>query len=54
MIFVGTAVCFLLEQNSQLNYNKSESIFSHASITVWNDLPLDIWKAAAFHHSKLN
>ena len=32
----------LLEKTSQINYNKSESIFSHASVTVWNDLPLDI------------
>ena len=31
-----------MEKTSQLNYNKSESIFSHASVTVWNDLPLGL------------
>ena len=37
----------LLEKSSQLNYNKSESIFSHASVTVWNDLPLDVHKSSS-------
>ena len=37
----------LLEKTNQLNYNKSESIFSHASVTVWNDLPLDIWESSS-------
>ena len=32
----------LLETTSQLNYNKSASIFSHSSVTVWNNLPFDI------------
>ena len=30
-----------------VSYNKSESIFSHASIIVWNDLPLDIWESGS-------
>ena len=32
----------LLETTSQLNYNKSASIFSHSSVSVWNNLPFDI------------
>ena len=29
------------------DYNKSGLIFSHALVTVWNDLPLDIWKSSS-------
>ena len=32
----------LLELTNHLNYNKSESIFSHSSVTVCNNLPFDI------------
>ena len=42
----------LLEKTSQLNYNKSESIFSHASVTVWNDLPLDIRESSSISSFK--
>ena len=42
----------LLERTSQLNYNKSESIFSHALDTVWNDLPIDIWQRSSISSFK--
>ena len=32
----------LLETTSQLNCKKSASIFSHFSVTVWNNLPFYI------------
>ena len=32
----------LLETTNKLNYNKSASIFSHSSVTVWNNLPFEI------------
>ena len=45
-----------LEKTSPLNYNKSESIFSRASVTVWNDLPLDIRESSSilWFKTKLN
>ena len=47
MIFVGNRDRLSLEKISQLNYNKFESTFSHASVTVWNDLPLDIRESSS-------
>ena len=48
MIFVELQ-CAFAEKTTTVNwdYNKSGSIFSHALVTVWNDLPLDIWKSSS-------
>ena len=34
------------------DYNKSGLIFSHVLVTVWNDLPLDIWKSSSISSFK--
>ena len=40
-------VLLLKKKNSQLDCNKCGSIFLHALVTVWNDLPLDIRKSSS-------
>ena len=40
-------VLLLKKKNVNWDYNKSGLIFSHALVTVWNDLPLVIWKSSS-------
>ena len=50
--FCRNCYLLLLEKTSQLNYNKSESIFSHTLVTVWNDLPLDTQESSSISSFK--
>ena len=46
MIFVVTQMCFCWKKKQLIGTTNLDQLF-HTLVTVWNDLPLDVWKSSS-------